>query len=188
MNSQSVVFMSFLLLAGRFGLRAALDAESSRKHSLTVRAADGQQHTDCRVTVSVLNVNEHVPHFVPDQRNFTWWLSELAVVGTVVGRLEAIDMDGDSVRYGFANSWPAESFKVDAVSNLPYALCLIYFHAINEVGSILNCFLPNGRFAHLCHCIYLYSGRFCKWTGDHAATTGFFQGFPLAVAIYSDGC
>lgn len=73
--------------------RAALDHETAREHSLTVRATDGVTgaFADLALTLTVTDVNDCAPEFDTDE--YRAGVSEAAAVGDAVLRVRATDAD-----------------------------------------------------------------------------------------------
>lgn len=73
-----------------------IDYETTRSYLLTIRATIGTAHRDLHVTVKVTNVDDAAPVFLTDSPFGPFGpfrVVESAVVGTVVGRVVAVDPD-----------------------------------------------------------------------------------------------
>jgi len=101
--------------------RRTLDRETTPEHHLTVVARDGgglQCRSEVRVTLS--DVNDNAPQFVPDA-HYTGSVKEDASVGTPILRVAAVDPDiglNRRVRYSMEPPHVGAVFAVDAVSGV----------------------------------------------------------------------
>nr|KAF6277350.1 cadherin related family member 1 [Myotis myotis] len=91
---------------------ASLDAEATARYSFHVRAEDtGGRHGLARVTVLLLDVNDHPPQFGQSIQEKTM------VLGTPV-RIKATDLDAEApnnlVDYSIMHTEPASVFDIDA--------------------------------------------------------------------------
>ncbi|XP_032512432.2 fat-like cadherin-related tumor suppressor homolog isoform X2 [Danaus plexippus] len=95
---------------GTLVARAALDHETAREHSLTVRATDGVTgaFADLALTLTVTDVNDCAPEFDTDE--YRAGVSEAAAVGDAVLRVRATDADaGDNGNVTYSlSAWGPE--------------------------------------------------------------------------------
>ncbi|XP_011691797.1 PREDICTED: protocadherin-23-like [Wasmannia auropunctata] len=76
--------------SGQLILKGNLDYEKSTEHSFLVHVTDGYHNDTSRVNISVEDVNEWQPRFQYSRYEFP---APPAIVGSVVGKLEATDGD-----------------------------------------------------------------------------------------------
>ena len=88
--------------SGEVLVKKPLDYEKHRKLSFRVMVTDGRQSDVARITVTVLNVNEHDPVF--SQGSYLFHVSEARLRGSpVIGAIRATDADdGDKVQISLA--------------------------------------------------------------------------------------
>ena len=82
--------------------RVALDYEETPVHKFRVKAIDktrSDQVSYTNVTVHVLNYNEARPSF--EQKHYTFTVGRDDQVGSVIGQIQASDVDRDEIHYSF---------------------------------------------------------------------------------------
>lgn len=108
--------------AGIIKVKKNLDFDRNPSHSyeFTVFATDKgspPKSSSVLVRVPVTNVNDEAPEFTGTKLEID--LDENAVVGTVVAIIQAIDLDGDSVKYYFTpKETQYRAFRIDPQSGL----------------------------------------------------------------------
>lgn len=81
-----------------------LNFEATISHAITIEASDGTLTDSAIATIDVIDVNE--PPSIDDQ---TFTIVENSVVGTVVGTLEALDPEGDSLSFSITHTIDGDS-------------------------------------------------------------------------------
>ena len=97
-----------------------LDREARKKHSLLILAEKSKGlRPVANLTVEVLDVNDNLPRFVEDlDEDLVWTLTpQTTRKYSIVGKVLAVDDDGDDVVYQFADDFP----KVNISFILPTA-------------------------------------------------------------------
>ena len=97
-----------------------LDREARKKHSLLILAEKSKGlRPVANLTVEVLDVNDNLPRFVEDlDEDLVWTLTpQTSRKYSIVGKVLAVDDDGDDVVYQFADDFP----KVNISFILPTA-------------------------------------------------------------------
>ncbi|ESO89853.1 hypothetical protein LOTGIDRAFT_124131, partial [Lottia gigantea] len=104
--------------SGKLNIAKSLDYESAQTHILTVRATDdvagsgAEKFADTTVTITVTDINDNSPVFVPD--TYTSNVAETAVVGATVVIVTATDDDSGvnkNVVYTIIDGDPNNDFK-----------------------------------------------------------------------------
>jgi hypothetical protein len=84
--------------SGQIVVTRPLDFEQVQSYQVTVRAFDNatsaQLFTDVVINVSVVDVNDNAPVFIPTSGNYTCTLIELGPIGEECVNLQATDADG----------------------------------------------------------------------------------------------
>ena len=97
-----------------------LDREARKKHSLLILAEKSKGlRPVANLTVEVLDVNDNLPRFLEDlDEDLVWTLTpQTSRKYSIVGKVLAVDDDGDDVVYQFADDFP----KVNISFILPTA-------------------------------------------------------------------
>ncbi|XP_064628041.1 protocadherin Fat 4-like [Lineus longissimus] len=102
---------------GLLKLNSLLDYEKGGKqYNFKVLAQDRGnpiQTGTADISITVLNLNDNPPQF--KQTSYIFNISEALPGGTLVGRVEATDLDGNSIGYKLDNSVPAGVFTIDSI-------------------------------------------------------------------------
>ncbi|XP_038610870.1 protocadherin Fat 1 [Tachyglossus aculeatus] len=106
--------------SGAITLAGPLDYERAREHQLLVRAVDGGRpplSAEVLVTVTVTNLNDHLPLF--DQPLYEATVGELAAPGHLVTRVAAVDADGPGLlEYAIVAGNGSRLFSMDTTSGV----------------------------------------------------------------------
>ena len=93
----------------------ALDYETTPIFSLLVQASDGALSDSATVTINLTDVDEDIviTNNAPIITAATYSLVENSANGTVVGIIEALDPDGDTLSYTILNGNTGQAFGLD---------------------------------------------------------------------------
>jgi hypothetical protein len=101
-------------------VKRALDRETIPQHNLTVMACDGGQPSNCgqlRISLNLADINDNNPIFRRELYEFA--VEENAPAGTVLGKLEAFDLDaGDNQRVRYKLMSPSRNFELDELTGV----------------------------------------------------------------------
>jgi hypothetical protein len=79
--------------SGQIRIASALDYETKSSYTLQIAAIAAGDTVTQDLIVSVINVNDNAPSI----QNYTFTISELDTIGTLLGVITATDADGDAV-------------------------------------------------------------------------------------------
>ncbi|KAH0807923.1 hypothetical protein GEV33_014868 [Tenebrio molitor] len=99
---------------GVLSLVDSLDRETKDVYKLTVRASDGNQHTDTVLTVQITDTNDNPPAFLESAYSFD--IPENAPRGSRVGQIKATDPDLDTnahLTYTVISDWANDVFSLN---------------------------------------------------------------------------
>ncbi|KYB27849.1 cadherin-related tumor suppressor [Tribolium castaneum] len=92
----------------------SLDRETKDVYKLTVRASDGNQHTDTVLTVQITDTNDNPPAFLETAYSFD--IPENAQRGHKVGQVKAVDADlgiNAQLTYSVISDWANDVFSLN---------------------------------------------------------------------------
>lgn len=93
---------------GAISTAGSLDFETTGSYSLSVEVGDGSNTVATAVAVDVVDVNE-----APVASPASFSVVETAPVGTVVGTVEVVDPESDSLTYSITAGDPGSQFEID---------------------------------------------------------------------------
>ncbi|XP_064092540.1 cadherin-related tumor suppressor-like [Macrobrachium nipponense] len=99
---------------GSLSLQETLDRETKSEYELTVRADDGEQHTDTTIYIKVTDTNDNPPEFKEPAYSFD--IPEDAERGSKVGKVSATDADegtNGQVSYTVISDWGNDVFSLN---------------------------------------------------------------------------
>jgi hypothetical protein len=98
-----------------------LDREKVHQYNLTISACDGGTPSNCgllKLVLHIVDINDHNPMFMKDSYTFT--VMENMAAGTVIGQINAIDLDDDlngQIRYSLVNNG-LKAFHLDSSTGM----------------------------------------------------------------------
>lgn len=87
-----------------------IDYEVDSTHVVLVKVHDGVDSVESSVLIRITNINDNPP----DVRDTTFVLSEDAVNGDLVGVLNVVDADLDTLEYSIVSQDPTGAFEIDS--------------------------------------------------------------------------
>lgn len=103
-------------------VKRPLDRETISQHNLTIVACDGGQPSNCgqlRLVLNIGDINDNSPIF--RRENYEFNVVENAPKGTIVGRIEAYDLDAglnQKIHYKLVSSSVNDHFELDQLTGL----------------------------------------------------------------------
>ncbi|VVD04616.1 unnamed protein product [Leptidea sinapis] len=106
---------------GQLTLKEPLDREAVPEYEVMIRADDGIQYTDVKVVIQVSDTNDNPPVFKESAYSFD--IPENAARGSVVGMIQAVDLDSDvnsELTYTVISDWANDVFSLNPQTGMAH--------------------------------------------------------------------
>lgn len=124
---------------GAIILEKKIDYEESDEHLLKILAVKGDMSDTATVQINVINVNDNPPL----AKDTTFTISEDFQVDSIIGKLDCIDLDGDSLTYEITDGNAQNQYFVSPDGNIILKQKLDYE---SNTSDTLNIKISDGEF------------------------------------------